>query len=151
MEEELRIRFKIERDLEQRGHANENVIRESIARRKLDYEKFVKPQQSDSDIFFYLSPISVEPMRLSLLTKTADIVFLKDIHRTISALTTCPTFLERSEGESYLRVDATEFLGQDVQLILQKFMEKPDQFFVSNPKFSDGVIGLMAHILCNFL
>lgn len=146
MEEELRIRFKIERDLEQRGHADENVIRESIARRKLDYEKFVKPQQSDSDIFFYLSPISVEPMHLSLLTKTADIVFLKDIHRTISALTTCPTFLERSEGESYLRVDATEFLGQDAQLILQKFMEKPDQFFVSNPKFSDGVIGLMALI-----
>jgi uridine kinase len=146
MEEELRIRFKINRDIEQRGHADENVIRESIARRKLDYEKFVKPQQAESDIFFHLSLISNEPLRLSLMTKTADIVFLNEIYRAISAITTCPTLLERRDDESYLKVDATEFSGEDAQLILQKFMEKPDQFFVSNPEFSEGVTGLMALI-----
>lgn len=146
MEEDLRIRFKIGRDLEERGHADENAIRESIVRRKLDYEKFVKPQQSDSDVFFHLSLISSEPMRLSLLIKTADIAFLKEIQRSISSLTTCPAFLERSEGESYLRVDAVNFSGQEAQHILLKFMAAPDQFFFTNPKFSDGVVGLMGLI-----
>ena len=50
MEESLRVKLKVQRDVEVRGHSNESSVRASIARRKGDAIKYVEIQSELADL-----------------------------------------------------------------------------------------------------
>jgi uridine kinase len=50
MEESLRVKLKVQRDVEIRGHSNESIVRSSIARRKGDSMKYVDVQSELADL-----------------------------------------------------------------------------------------------------
>jgi uridine kinase len=57
-DDNLKIPWKIIRDIKQRGHKIEYVLQQ-IESRKLDYEKFIKPQRENADIIisFYTNKV----------------------------------------------------------------------------------------------
>jgi hypothetical protein len=48
-DEGLKLKWKIQRDVTERGHSLEKVMQQ-IENRKLDYQKFILPQRDNSDL-----------------------------------------------------------------------------------------------------
>merc|ERR1712054_79760 len=53
--DEMKLAWKIQRDMEERGHSLES-IKASIESRKPDFDAFVAPQRADSDIVISVLP-----------------------------------------------------------------------------------------------
>jgi uridine kinase len=65
---ELKRKWKLKRDVEERGHKHENVIKQ-MELRNSDYEKFILPQKNDSDMVVNFFINENEKIGLKLLTK----------------------------------------------------------------------------------
>jgi phosphoribulokinase len=57
MENNLRIKLKLERDKKSRNHTYESIV-ESIKKREEDYRMYVAPQAQLSDLHFYIFDIN---------------------------------------------------------------------------------------------
>lgn len=77
-DEDLKVEWKIKRDTKKRGHTKAEVI-ETIKRRKVDEEQFIKPQKQNADIV---------------------IKFTKDLHSSIGLLYFCVT----GKGEKFMEL-----------------------------------------------
>ena len=144
MDEELRIQFKVERDMAQRKHANEVYIRDSIAARVLHYKKYVQPQEEYSDLHLHLKKISLLPLRLGIVVKSKDAAFLHEFRNAFNAVSDIPATLIKSEGISLLELDSAHFKSGDALLIFKQNVDSSDQLFPTEPKFSDGSVGILS-------
>ncbi len=144
MEEELRIKLKIERDKTQREQIDENQIRSSIAARIPHYEKYVKPQLRTADLHFNLKLINVLPLTLGVVASSKDAAFMIEFRNTYNAISTIPATFTRIDGEVSLEFDTTHFKGSDASAIFRQLALEIDQVFSVEPQFSDGSTGLMS-------
>jgi uridine kinase len=144
MDEELRIRLKIERDKTQRKQIDENQIRASIAARIPHFEKYVKPQSETADLHFNLKLISASPLILGVVASSKDAAFMIEFRNTYNAISTIPTTLTRVDGEVFLEFDTSHFKGSDASLVFRQLGLEIDQVFSVEPQFSDGSTGLMS-------
>jgi uridine kinase len=146
MEDELRIQLKLERDLIQRKHGDENAIRESIESRLPHYEKFILPQADISDLHFHLRRISSSSMTLGLTVSSLDVAFVHVIKKSFNAISDTPAILQKKNHFTTLEIDPVNFKGADALLILKQTTESPEQLFNSDPKFADGSVGVLSLI-----
>lgn len=58
--DEVKIAWKIQRDMAERGHTLENILA-SIESRKPDFQKFVDPQKQDCDVVMEILPTQLIP------------------------------------------------------------------------------------------
>jgi uridine kinase len=144
MEEELRIKLKVERDKTQRKQHDENQIRASIAARVPHFEKYVKPQSETADLHFYLKLISVSPLTLGVVASSKDAAFMIEFRNTYNAVSTIPSTLTRIDGDVFLEFDTTYFKGSDASTIFRQLELEINQVFSVEPQFSDGSMGLMS-------
>ena len=144
MEEELRIKLKIERDKTQRKQIDENQIRESIAARVAHFDKYVKPQSETADLHFNLKLINVSPLTLGVVASSKDAAFMIEFRNTYNAVSSIPTTLTRIDGEVFLEFDTTHFKSSDARVIFRQLAYEIDQVFSIEPQFSDGSRGLMS-------
>jgi uridine kinase len=144
MEEELRIKLKIERDTTQRKQINESLIRASISARVPHFEKYVKPQLENADLHFNLKLINVSPLTLGVVASSKDAAFMIEFRNTFNAISTIPATLTRIDGEVFLEFDTTHFKGSDARAIFRQFVSEIDQVFSVEPQFSDSSTGLMS-------
>ena len=146
MEDDLRIQFKLERDLIQRGHNDEIAIKESIESRLAHYTKFILPQADISDLHFHLKRISSSPLMLGVVVSSLDAGFVHEIKRSFNAVSEAPSILRKNEHFTTLEIDPVHFKGADALLILKQNTGAPDQLFNSDPNFSDGSLGVLSLI-----
>jgi uridine kinase len=146
MENDLRTQLKLERDLKQRQHGNEMSIKNSIESRLPHYEKFILPQVGVSDLHFHLKRISSSPLTLGVTVSSFDGAFLHAIKRSFNAISSAPAVLRKNEHFTALEIDPVFFKGQDALLILKQNIDSPEQLFGSDPKFSDGSVGVLSLI-----
>lgn len=146
MDNDLRIQFKIERDMHERSYADRNEIREKIASRMDDYEKYVLPQLSVADLHFRITSLGSYNQRLLLTVASADATFLEDLRNAVCSLTTCSMTITQDSQYSSLEIDTGEFRGEDGTTILNRYLRSSDQIFLTPRKLSDGSIGLMTTI-----
>ncbi len=146
MEDDLRIQLKLERDLNQRKHGDESSIRNSIESRLPHYEKFILPQAGVSDLHFHLKRISSSPLSLGVTVSSLDVAFLHDMKRSFNAISSAPAVLRKSEQFTSLEIDPILFKGLDALLILKQNTDSSEQLFGSDPKFSDGSVGVLSLI-----
>ena len=146
MEDDLRIQLKLERDLNQRKHSDESSIRNSIESRLPHYEKFILPQVGVSDLHFHLKRISSSPLNLGVTVSSLDAAFLHDMKRCFNAISSAPAVLRKNEHVTSLEIDPELFKGLDALLILKQNTESSEQLFGSDPKFSDGSVGVLSLI-----
>jgi uridine kinase len=144
MDEELRIQFKLERDMAQREYADEVYIKDSIAARVPHYKKYVQPQGEFSDLHLHLKRISSSPLRLGIVVKSKDAAFLHDFRNSFNAVSDIPATYIKFEGSSSLEIDPAHFKSADALLIFNQNVEFSDQLFPSEPKFSDGSVGVLS-------
>lgn len=151
MEEELRIKLKIERDETQRKQLDENQIRASIAARVPHFEKYVKPQSENADLHFHLKLISVNPLTLGVVVSSKDSAFMIEFRNTFNAVSTIPAILTRIDGEVLLEFDHAHFKGSDASTIFRQLILDIDQVFSVEPQFQDGSTGLMSLVTLSAL
>lgn len=60
LDDEVKIAWKIQRDMAERGHTLENILA-SIESRKPDFAKFVDPQKQDCDVVMQILPTKLIP------------------------------------------------------------------------------------------
>ena len=146
MEDDLRIQLKLERDLTQRGHNDENVIKKSIESRLPHYIKYVLPQAETSDVHFHLKRTSSNPLTLGVTVTSIDAAFIHEIKRFFNSVSHIPAVLQKNHDFTTLEIDSMNFKGADALLILKQNIESSDQLFDSDPKFSDGSGGVLSLI-----
>ena len=146
MEDDLRIQLKLERDLNQRKHSDETSIRNSIESRLSHYRKFVLPQIDVSDLHFHLERISSSPLRFSLTVSSRDTAFLYELKNSFNAILGTPAVLRKIEHSTTLEIDPADFTELDALLILKENIVASEQLFGSDPKFSDGSVGVLSLI-----
>jgi uridine kinase len=156
MDEDLRRFFKIRRDVAERGHTVEKVVRE-IERRSPDAESFVRPQRAHADIVFALRPVNRK--RIADLTQAGEVrlklsVLLKrnaSYETLVRALIgTCGlhvdlNFLDNSEAvELMIEGDVT---AEGIEIAAMRLVPNLDELVALQPQWRAGVTGLMQLIV----
>jgi uridine kinase len=136
MEEELRIKFKIERDKNERNQVDEKLIRASIAARVPHFEKYVKPQSETADLHFHLKLINVSSLTVGVVASSKDAAFMDEFRNTYNAMSPIPAILSRIDGKVFLEFDTTLFKSSDASAIFCQLVLELDQVFPVEPQFS---------------
>ena len=152
MDEKLRRYLKIQRDVNERGHSLDHVMK-SIDSRAADAQKFVCPQKEYADLIFSVMPINQEALtgapeikavKLKLKVRTLNPSYDINLRRTlvgVLGLHVETTILQDSNVEEMLvEGDVT---AEDISLAASIVCPKVIEFLDVYPKWSDGVLGLM--------
>jgi uridine kinase len=153
MEEGLRRRLKIERDVVARGHSRDAVLA-SMARRQEHARRFVEPQSALADVVLRLesagtlpaedSPLR-GPLRLRLVASLRDSTFAERLQRDLIALADCPAHIEYQDepGSVRLVVYPDRLTAGDIAGIAERLVKRPEELFLRSPIWHDGSVGLI--------
>jgi uridine kinase len=150
--EDLRKHFKLERDVHKRGHTVEKVL-SSLARRQPDSDRFIRPQANYADLILSLQPIrpgmldrgiTSDPLRFKLLVRSRHGMIEQTLTRVLVGI--CGLHVDvqgrNSESEVELIIEG-ESSSHDVALAAQMICPRIFEFLDVQPKWQDGMIGLM--------
>jgi len=151
MEESLRCKLKIRRDIESRGVA-EHVVRDSLARRRPDAERFIQPQKSEADLIFTIlqdHSSSDSEMRLILRVQSIRQSFLYRLATAMTSTVLVPHELKQGGkiGHLELTVDANDLSTDDLRALLQNLEQDLLEVLDPEPNFAAGPLGLESLIV----
>ena len=150
IDEGLRRYLKIQRDVKQRGHAEDKVLA-SLDRREPDSAKFIRPQAAAADLLLSLQPIHPRmleegggPLRFKLVTRSRN--SLNELSLMRALVGTCGLHVDVLDSgqtaESRLSIEG-EATAQDIALAAKMLCPRTLEFLDINPDWQDGVLGLM--------
>jgi len=159
IDEDLRRHFKIKRDVHHRGHPIERVL-SSFERREPDSQQFIRPQSAHADLVLSLQPIhprmlqdtdDKHPLRLKLFARSQHGFSALSLTRVLIGI--CGLHVDIVSPQDSSEVELTiegETSGQDIALAAQMICPKILEFLDIQPKWQDGILGLMQLItLCH--
>lgn len=150
--EELRRYFKIKRDVDQRGQSVEHVMA-SIERREPDAARFIRPQAAYADLIFSLQPIHPRillsrgdkiPLRLKLVARTRHGLNEMELIRVLVGV--CGLHVDMTVNRDGTEVVLTiegDTSPEDIAMAAQMLCPRVLEFLDMQPKWQDGVLGLM--------
>ena len=152
MDERLRRYFKVQRDVNVRGHSYENVI-QSFQKRKLDSKKFIVPQAKYADLVFSLQPVGLDPSSELIddkVNKFKLIVTSKhgyneySLRRMLIGLCGLHVDItEDNEADKTIMMIEGEISGADIEIVSKLLCPNIIEFLDSAPKWQDGMMGIM--------
>ncbi len=87
MEESLRVKLKVQRDVEMRGHSNESSVRASIARRKRDARKYVEGQSDLADLIIDTKfRGQLNPPSVYFHVRAKEVALLFEFHKILQSI-----------------------------------------------------------------
>ena len=152
IDEGLRRYLKKARDIEQRGHSEEQVL-SSFAKRDPDSEKFICPQAAFADLVLSLQPIhkrlldetsSDNPMRFKLLVRSRNGMNEQSLMRVLVGV--CGLHVDMTVSNDVSEVELTiegETSAEDVAMAAQILCPRAIEFMDITPKWVNGILGLM--------
>jgi uridine kinase len=152
IDEELRRHFKIKRDVNQRGHALEQVMA-ALDRREPDAERFIRPQADYADLVMSLQPIDPRiltninderPLRFKLSVRTRH--GLNEISLIRVLVGVCGLHVDMSvnnDGAEVIMTIEGDTSAEDIAMAAQMLCPRVLEFLDTQPKWQDGVMGLM--------
>jgi uridine kinase len=160
MSDNLRMWFKSKRDTLARGHSLQK-IKENEKRRKSDYDKFIDPQKSYTDVIFNISALQYKgkiPLSLKKIPKQyLDVEVAEDfddynLNRMLSGF--CSLHLEITQhklGEKkHIRIEG-EIHGKDIEVVANKLCPRSFEFLSIDPQWAEGTQGIMQLIILMIL
>jgi hypothetical protein len=148
MDEDLRFLLKSRRDLNIRGHQEENSVIQSMQDRKIQYENFVRPQQNDSHLLFHLSKITEDPLRFSIGIRTPNMSISREIYRVTNSVSSIPASLQRTgTGEIWVHVEASDLTSADNFAIFSNLIPNQEKLLTEDSIIDEGERGYMS-IVC---
>lgn len=164
MDSKLRTALKIQRDVLERGHTLESVLK-SLDQRAADAARFVEPQMSSADIVFSLRPSRSEKLELLLQGQTDQIqeldfrlavgfrdeAHLDDLLRAlISVLGAKVQPIGNQAGFKWLEIECPVPYQSTKGAVLHFYPEIID-FIALHPKWADGLLGIMQLVVIDFI
>ena len=157
MDEGLRRRLKIERDVGQRGHQLSSVLA-SIERREADRVRFILPQRPLADVVLRLEserqlPPEDQPMdaplALSVVARLQGLAFAERLARALTSVGGVPARLEylNEPGVVEVMVSPGALTARDVRSLARHLLDRPEELFVQEPVWLGGSRGVMQLIL----
>jgi len=152
IDEKLRRHFKLQRDVLQRGHSAEQVLA-SFEKREPDSVRFIRPQQAHADLVFSLQPINPRtlehfdgkfPLRLKLVVRTRDSSNELSLTRVLVGV--CGLHVDMAANRDISEVVLTiegDTTAEDIALAAQMLCPRILEFLDIQPKWQNGIIGLM--------
>lgn len=159
-DETLRSFFKVQRDVSKRGYSIERVL-ESLAKRKPDSDKFIKPQAVFADLVMSLRPIhpgmlgatnEINPPRLKLVIRSRhgfNELTLKRVLIGVCGLHV-DMMIKSDTSEVELSIEG-EASSEDIKLAVQLICPQVFEFLDLKPKWENGVLGLMQLITLSYI
>jgi len=157
MDEGLRRRLKIDRDVGQRGHQLSGVLA-SIERREPDRERFILPQRPLADVVLRLEserelPPEDQPMQgplsLRVVARLRGMAFPERMARALASVGGVSTRLVYlpEPGAVELVVSPAQLTPRDVEGLARMLLERREELFVAEPVWLGGSRGVMQLIL----
>ncbi len=156
MDDGLRRRLKIRRDVFERGH-DRAAVEASIERRAEDSNKYIQPQMARSDLVFSLRPADAgrlkepddpSPGALKLSVRWRDATDFADLARCLIGL--CGVQLDQHPPgiDGFVEFDVEgDVEAEDIRLILGKLAPEADDLLGPEPKWEGGLLGVMQLIV----
>jgi phosphoribulokinase len=122
--DDVKLNWKIQRDMEERGHSLESIMA-SIAARKPDFDAYIDPQRKFADLVIEVLPTQLDPedkktLRVRCIQKEGvsgfNPCYLFDEGSTID-WTPAPAKLKSPKPGLKLHYGQEEFFGNDVQVL----------------------------------
>jgi uridine kinase len=151
MNELLREKLKVKRDSAGRG-ASEEQIRNTIAKRKTDSDRFIKPQEKSAEIVFeidYEFGIENDKSRLSCNIRTRSFGFLPRLADAITSIALVPCQLTQGSqiGELELSVQGDDLTSSDLVTIARHLDPDIGAFISRDACFASGTLGLQSLVV----
>jgi uridine kinase len=152
IDEALRRHFKLQRDVNQRGHTVERVL-STFQKREPDSERFIRPQVKHADLILSLQPIhprmldelaDSQPLRLKLVVRTRH--GFNELSLTRVLVGVCGLHVDidsSSDGAEILITIEGETSPEDMALAAQILCPRVLEFLDIQPQWQAGVTGLM--------
>ena len=140
MDDELRVKLKLNRDQVSRSQSYESVL-ESIKKREGDYLTYIAPQKAISDIHFHLYEAKNQfHLRISSTSNFVMDEFIKNLNLYSECL-----ILESSDlSKKLYEITPHELDANTLMQILMIQLKDFDQLFLEEPDIPDGLVGIMA-------
>lgn len=152
IDENLRKHFKLQRDVHQRGHSVEKVL-SSFEKREPDAERFIRPQAQLADLYLSLQPIhprmlqdtsGKHTLRFKLVARSRHGLNEQSLTRVLVGICGLHVDMQASQDASEIELTIEgETSAQDIELAAQMVCPRIFEFLDSQPKWQDGVTGLM--------
>ena len=140
MDDELRIKLKLERDQKSRGQTYE-TISESIKRREEDFQLYIAPQSEISDLHFHLSE---EHGELQLEVRSSANQVVDSFFEAIARLTLYPVLESTELGQKVYKINACHYQIPALRAILSDQLTGYGQLFLEEPVIPEGALGVMS-------
>lgn len=152
IDEGLRKHFKLQRDVNQRGHTVEQV-KSLFEKREQDSARFIRPQASYADLILSLQPIShnmlndrsgKHQMRFKLIVRSRHGLNELSLRRVLIGI--CGLHVDMIASNDASEVELAiegETTASDIALAAKMICPKILEFLDIHPKWQDGVLGLM--------
>lgn len=152
IDEGLRRHFKLQRDVYQRGHTVERVLA-SFNRREPDSVRFIRPQSAHADLVLSLQPIHPRlleessgkaPLRFKLVVRSRHGLNELSLIRVLVGV--CGLHVDMVANNDASEVELTiegESSAKDIELAAKLVCPRIFEFLDLQPKWLDGVMGLM--------
>jgi uridine kinase len=140
MDDELRIKLKLERDQKSRGQSYETIA-DSIKRRKDDYLLYIAPQKEMSEIHFHLLEKEGE-LQLEVASPLNWVI--DSFFESIAGLTSHPVMENTELGRKVYRVNSSHYQTPVLKKILNDQLTGYDQLFLEEPVIPEGALGVMS-------
>ncbi|MGY8731989.1 MAG: hypothetical protein ACKVK0_07620, partial [Pirellulales bacterium] len=152
MDEALRRRLKMERDVVERGHSPESVDM-ALEDRAEDTERFIKPQIEQADVVFRIEPVraaqlsdgtGIEDVRLQIRISLRRSMYHEELIRLL--ISVCGVDVEHDLEESTSSLEllvGSEISAEDVQLVAQRLVPQSEELIDVEPSWQSGVTGVM--------
>lgn len=156
MDEDLRRRLKIQRDVVERGHSTESVDT-ALNDREEDTQRFIKPQIEHADIVFRIEPVraaqlkdgtSIESIRLQLRVSLRQSMYHEQLIRLL--ISVCGVDVEHDLNEPTSSIElliGSEILAEDLEITARRLVPQSEELLDVEPKWQPGVTGLMQLIV----
>lgn len=156
MDDALRRHLKVKRDVGERGYDRAAVIA-SIDRRAEDRNRFIQPQSDRADLILSVRPVDPDRLKvadapspglLKLNVRWRDATDFADLARCLIGL--CGMRLDqRPPGmDGLVEFDVEgEIEADDVRLIIGKLAPEADDLLGPEPKWENGLLGVMQLIV----
>ena len=150
IDEGLRRHFKIQRDVHQRGHTIEKVL-SALDRREPDSEKFIRPQARNADLIMSLQPIhprmldnahKPQSLRFKLIVRSRKGFDELNLTRVLIGVCGLHVDINNDNSEVSMTIEG-ENTAADIALAAEIAYPRLFDFFDTEPKWEDGITGLM--------
>lgn len=156
MDDGLRRHLKIRRDVGERGYGLA-AVEAAIDKRANDRERYIQPQMARSDVVLSLRPVdpsrldaagAAAPGPLKLSVRWRDATDFADLARCLIGL--CGVRLDQHPPgiDGFVEFDVEgEIEADDIRLIVGKLAPEADDLLGPEPKWEDGLLGVMQLIV----